>query len=45
MSYNFLKKEDLSKYSWFNLGGPAEILFKSDTVDKFYLFLKIKKKR
>ena len=28
----FLKKT-LSKYSWFNLGGPAEILFKPDSLN------------
>ena len=26
-------KESLSKYSWFNLGGPAEILFKPDSMN------------
>ena len=24
---NLIIKEDLSKYSWFNLGGPADIFF------------------
>ena len=45
MSYNFFKKEDLSKYSWFNLGGPAEILFKPDNVEQILSFFKDQKKR
>ncbi len=44
MSYNFFKKEDLSKYSWFNLGGPAEILFKPDNVEQILSFFKDQKK-
>lgn len=32
--------ENLSKYSWFNLGGPAKILFKPDTVEQLVDFLK-----
>ena len=32
-------KEDLSKYSWFNLGGPAEILFKPNSIDELKNFL------
>ena len=32
--------ENLSKYSWFNLGGPAKILFKPDTVEQLADFLK-----
>ena len=28
MEKNIYKNENLSKYNWFNLGGPAEILFK-----------------
>ena len=31
--------ENLSKYSWFNLGGPAEILFKPDNIDQIKLFI------
>ena len=30
--------ETLSKYSWFNLGGPANILFKPDTEDQIINF-------
>ena len=39
MEKNIYKNENLSKYSWFNLGGPAEILFKpKDEIDlKEYL--------
>ncbi len=33
--------EGLSKYSWFNLGGPAQILFKPESVDQLIDFLKI----
>ena len=27
---NLIIRENLSKYSWFNLGGPADILFRQD---------------
>jgi len=37
------KNEKLSKYSWFNLGGPAEILFKPNSIEELKNFL-IKKK-
>ena len=33
-------KENLSKYSWFNLGGPAKIFFKPDTLEQIKIFLK-----
>ncbi len=33
------KKEKLSKYSWFNLGGPAEILIKPNSIDELKNFL------
>ena len=33
-------KESLSKYSWFNLGGPAEILFKPDSIEQLIDFLR-----
>ena len=36
--------QDLSKYSWFNLGGPAEILFKPDNVNEIRSLLKKYKK-
>ena len=35
--------ENLSKYSWFNLGGPAKILFKPDNTDQLIKFLKLTK--
>ena len=31
--------ENLSKYRWFNLGGPAEILFKPDNIDQIKIFI------
>ena len=34
----------LSNYSWFNLGGPAEHLFKPESKDQLIQFLKINKK-
>lgn len=37
-------QEDLSKYSWFNLGGPAEIFFKPENVDQLISFLRFLKK-
>ena len=37
---NIIFKENLSKYSWFNLGGPAEILFKPDSIEQLIDFLK-----
>ena len=36
-------KENLSKYSWFNLGGPAEIFFKPDSIEQLIEFLRIVK--
>ena len=38
---NIIFQENLSKYSWFNLGGPAGILFKPDSVEQLVNFLKI----
>ena len=29
---NIIFKENLSKYSWFNIGGPAEIFFRPNIV-------------
>ena len=37
---NIIFKENLSKYSWFNLGGPADILFKPDSLEQLTDFLK-----
>ena len=34
-------RENLSKYSWFNLGGPAKILFKPDSVKQLAELLKL----
>ena len=35
-----LINEKLSNYSWFNLGGPAEVLFKPSNIEDIILFLK-----
>ena len=32
--------EKLSNYSWFNLGGPADLFFKPDSIDDIIFFLK-----
>ena len=32
--------ENLSKYSWFNLGGPATVIFKPMNLNELSLFLK-----
>ena len=37
---NLIIKEDLSKYSWFNLGGPADIFFRPNNKDQLIKFLK-----
>ena len=37
---NISFKENLSKYSWFNLGGPAEIFFKPDSIEQLIDFLR-----
>ena len=31
---NLIIKENLSKYSWFNLGGPADIFFRPENKDQ-----------
>ena len=36
---NIFFQEDLSKYSWFNLGGPANILFKPESIEQLRNFL------
>ncbi len=38
---NISIKENLSKYSWFNLGGPADIFFRPENKDQLTKFLKI----
>tara|TARA_B100000941_G_C28405638_1_gene500593 strand:- start:18 stop:932 length:915 start_codon:yes stop_codon:yes gene_type:complete len=37
---NIIFRENLSKYSWFNLGGPAEIFFKPDSIEQLKDFLR-----
>ena len=39
-SSKILFDEDLSKYSWFSLGGPAKIIFKPKNLNELSLFLK-----
>ena len=41
---NISHNVELSNYSWFNLGGPAEHLFKPESKDQLIQFLKINKK-
>ena len=36
---NLIIKEDLSKYSWFNLGGPADIFFRPENKKQLKEFL------
>jgi len=36
---NLTMKENLSKYNWFNLGGPAEIFFRPESKDQLRDFL------
>ncbi len=42
---NLIFNENLSKYSWFNLGGPAEIFFRPDSKEQLINFLIETKKR
>ena len=37
---NLIFKENLSKYSWFNLGGPADIFFRPENKTQLITFLK-----
>ena len=39
-SDQILVNEKLSKYSWFNLGGPAKIVFKPKNLSELSIFLK-----
>ena len=32
--------ENLSNYSWFNLGGPADIFFKPNSIKDIFFFSK-----
>ena len=34
---NLIINENLSKYSWFNLGGPADIFFRPEKLSIFIL--------
>jgi len=40
ISGKIIFNEDLSKLSWFNLGGPAKVLFKPKNLNELSLFLK-----
>ena len=40
ISSQILFDENLSKYSWFNLGGPAKIVFKPKNLNELSFFLK-----
>ena len=43
---NLILGENLSKYSWFNLGGPADIFFRPENVNQLKVFLnEIKEKK
>ena len=42
---NITQDIKLSNYSWFNLGGPAEYLFKPKNKDQLIEFLKENKKK
>ena len=39
-SEQVLFNENLSKYSWFNLGGPAKVVFKPKNLNELSVFLK-----
>ena len=43
MKNTIYKNEKLSKYSWFNLGGPAEVLYKPNSIEELRNFLLRKK--
>ena len=36
---NLIVEENLSKYSWFNLGGPADIFFRPENKEQLISFL------
>ena len=40
ISGGILFEENLSKYSWFNLGGPAKVVFKPKNLNELSVFLK-----
>ena len=37
---NIIFGENLSKYSWFNIGGPAQVFFKPESIEQLVEFLK-----
>ena len=41
---NFKNNTNLSNYSWFNLGGPAEYFFKPENTNQLIEFLKLNRK-
>ena len=43
ISGKILFNENLSKFSWFNLGGPAKVFFKPKDIKELSFFLKEKK--
>ena len=43
MKNTIYKNEKLSKYSWFNLGGPAEVLYKPNSIEELRNFYEEKK--
>ena len=41
-----LINEKLSNYSWFNIGGPADVFFKPDSIEDIIFFIeKLKPKK
>ena len=40
ISGQILFEENLAKYSWFNLGGPAKVIFKPKNLNDLSTFLK-----
>ena len=40
ISSKILFEENLSKYSWFNLGGPAKVIFRPQNLNELSIFLK-----
>ena len=40
VSGQILFNESLSKYSWFNLGGPAKVIFKPKNLNELSFFFK-----
>ena len=44
ISGKLLLNENLSKYSWFNLGGPAKAIFKPNNLNELSFFFKKSKR-